>query len=154
MVLSSYVVMDRFSERLKRALLKFFMLDAFEFSEVIMQREVLENACIFAKQAHPKEFVALLGGKVVDKTLVISDLYYQEFVSSSHSASFSSFLPNAVNGVGTVHSHPSSNTQPSNADLHFFGKKGGVHFIVGYPYGEETISGYDSVGNPISFTIQ
>jgi proteasome lid subunit RPN8/RPN11 len=145
--------MERFSEKIKRALLKFFMLDAFEFSEIIMQEDVLENICMFAKQTHPKEFVAIIGGKVKEKKLIIDNLFYQEFVSSHHSASFSSFLPSAVHGVGTVHSHPSSNNKPSKADLFFFNKKAGVNFIIGYPYTKETMSCYDLNGNELIFSV-
>ncbi len=145
--------MDKFSERIKTALLKFFMIDAFEFSEVFMQSDVVDNICEFAKHAHPKEFVAVIGGVVKDKKLIVNELFYQEFVSSTHSASFQSFLPPAVTGVGTVHSHPSSHTRPSSADINFFNKKGMVHFIIGYPYEKENIVGYDSQGNEIAFTI-
>ena len=118
-----------------------------------MKQDVLENICIFAKQNHPNEFVAIIGGKVREKKLIIDELFYQEFVSSKHSASFSSFLPNAAHGVGTVHSHPSSNRTPSNADLFFFSKKGGVHFIIGYPYAYDTISCYDVSGNELVFSV-
>ena len=145
--------MDNFSEKLKRALLKFFMLDKFEFSEVLLKRDVLDNICEFARNNHPKEFVAIIGGLVKDNKLVINNLFYQEFVSSDHSASFSSFLPNAVNGVGTVHSHPSGYPVPSKADLFFFSKKGGVHFIIGYPYTKETLFCYAANGKRLSFNV-
>lgn len=145
--------MERFSDKVKNALTKFFMLDAFEFSEVVMQRDVLDNICDFARHTHPKEFVAVIGGVVKEKKLIINELFYQEFISSVNSASFSAFLPAAANGVGTVHSHPSSNTRPSDADLFFFNKKGVVHFIIGFPYTPETIHGYDFHGNEINFTI-
>ncbi len=146
--------MERFSEKIKQALYKFFMLDKFEFSEVIFERVVVENICEFAKNLHPKEFVAVIGGRVESKKLLITDVYYQPFVSSTHSASFSSFLPNAVQGVGTVHSHPSSNNHPSRNDLLFFSKKGMVHFIIGYPYNEENVAGYDFNGNEIKFRVE
>lgn len=145
--------MERFSEKIKHALLRFFMLDAFEFSEILMTNDVLENISAFARQNHPKEFVAIIGGKVKNKQLLIDDLFYQEYVSSNHSASFSSFLPKAVNGIGTVHSHPSSNARPSNADIFFFSKKGGVHFIIGYPYNKDTLHAYDIKGNELTFSI-
>ena len=102
---------------------------------------------------HPKEFVAVVEGKVENKELKITGLYYRTFTSSVNSASFSSFFGGQVNGIGTVHSHPSSNTRPSNADLLFFNKKGGVHFIIGYPYTGKNIAGYDYKGNEIVFRI-
>lgn len=145
--------MEKFSEKIKKALEKFFMLDAFEFSEIVMKEDVLKNICMFAKQNHPNEFVAIIGGKVQKKKLIIDELFYQEFVSSHHSASFSSFLPNAVQGIGTVHSHPSSNTTPSGADLFFFSKKGGVHFIIAYPYTANSLTCYDFNGNVLNFSI-
>jgi len=145
--------MEQFSEKLKKILLKFLMLDTPKFSKIILKKEVAENICEFAKQLHPKEFVAIIEGKVKDEQLRITDLYYQEFVSSYHSASFSNFLPSVASGIGTVHSHPSSNTKPSNADLFFFSKKGLIHFIIGFPYTEENIVCYDFNGNELVFSI-
>ena len=145
--------MERFSDKLKNFLFKLLMLETPKFSEIVMKKEVAQNICEFAKQLHPKEFVALIGGKIEDEQLRITDLYYQEFTSSYHSASFSSFLPSAVSGIGTVHSHPSSNTTPSDADLFFFSKKGLIHFIIGFPYAEKNIVCYDFNGNELLFSI-
>ena len=142
-----------FSTSIKQALQKLFSLTPPTFSEIVLHRDVAESMCDFAKTTHPKEFVAVISGKIRNNQLHISDLYYKEFLSSRSSASFSSFMPGAENGIGTVHSHPSGNNHPSSADLRFFNKKGFVHFIIGNPYTQATIACYDYHGNPLSFMI-
>ena len=140
-------------KKIKKFLYKFFMLDKFVFSEIFIEKDVIEDICDFAKSLHPKEFLAILGGEIKNKKLYVNKLYAQEFVSSKNSVFFSSFLPNSISEFGTVHSHPSSNNKPSTKDLLAFNKKGVVHFIIGYPYTEKNISGYDFNGNEIKFKI-
>jgi len=113
-----------------------------------------ETMCEFARQMHPKEFVALIDGKIESETLVVKELVYQQFNSSKSSASFTSFLLGPASGLGTVHSHPSSSTQASKTDLFMFSKNGLIHFIIGFPYTKETIVCYDKSGNKLEFEIR
>ncbi|MBR9703370.1 hypothetical protein GOV10_04995, partial [Candidatus Woesearchaeota archaeon] len=55
--------------------------------------------------------------------------------------------------VGTVHSHPSSSTRWSRADLRLFNKFGWVHAIIGRPYKAENMVFYDKNGNGFSWAL-
>ena len=61
-------------------------------------------------------------------------------------------LPMDFSIVGTVHSHPSGNINPSNVDInHFFGR---VLMIVGFPFAsEENVAVYDSKGEKLQFQV-
>ncbi len=146
--------MEKIGDSIKKAVLKFFMLDIPSFKKLVIKKEVIEDMMQFAKIKHPQEFIAIIDGKVKDNILTIDSIYYQSFVSSENSAVMNTFFPPATRGVGSVHSHPSSNTRPSRADLQFFGKRGIVHLIIGYPYEENSIAAYDLDGNRIDFEIR
>ena len=55
--------------------------------------------------------------------------------------------------VGSVHSHPSGVTLPSDEDLRMFSNTGPIHVIVGYPYNLENYSAYDRAGKPTEMKI-
>jgi proteasome lid subunit RPN8/RPN11 len=48
--------------------------------------------------------------------------------------------------VGSVHSHPSGVTLPSDADIHMFQNSGPIHLIVGYPFRLSDYSAYNQDG--------
>jgi proteasome lid subunit RPN8/RPN11 len=54
--------------------------------------------------------------------------------------------------VGTVHSHPSGNINPSHVDLnHFFGR---ILMIVGFPFSSaQKVAVYDSKGARVPFQV-
>ncbi len=145
--------MERIGDKFKRFLLRLFMLDIPSFSKLVIKRDVMDDIIQFAKNKHPEEFVAILEGSAADDVLTITGLYYQSFKSSERTAVMDTFLPPATRGIGSVHSHPSSNIRPSKADLRFFSKRGIVHFIIGYPYTENSIAAYDLDGNRLEFDV-
>ncbi len=145
--------MERIADRFKKFLLKLFMLETPSFSRIVVKKGVMEDIIQFARNKHPEEFIAILEGNVKDDVLTITGLYYQSFKSSERTAVMDTFLPPATRGIGSVHSHPSSNVRPSRADLRFFSKKGIVHFIIGYPYTENSMAAYDLDGNRLHFDI-
>jgi proteasome lid subunit RPN8/RPN11 len=55
-------------------------------------------------------------------------------------------MPN-MSLTGSVHSHPSSNTTPSGADLALFARTGSYHIIVGAPYTMGSWKCYDALGH-------
>lgn len=55
--------------------------------------------------------------------------------------------------VGSVHSHPSGFTIPSDADLHMFSNTGQIHIIVGYPYNLNNFTAYDRAGKEIELKV-
>ncbi|WP_236689068.1 Mov34/MPN/PAD-1 family protein [Acidiplasma aeolicum] len=62
-------------------------------------------------------------------------------------------IPIDFSYVGSVHSHPSGNTRPSDADLHMFSNTGQIHIIVGYPYDLKNYSAYNRAGTPVKLDI-
>jgi proteasome lid subunit RPN8/RPN11 len=62
-------------------------------------------------------------------------------------------MPLDFSYVGSVHSHPTGNTHPSDADLHMFSNTGPVHIIVGYPYNLNNFSAYNRNGDPLKLDI-
>jgi len=145
--------MENFSDKIKKALLKLFMLDTPKFSKLAISSGLADDISEFARGAHPKEFIALVNGKIKDSTLLLDTLYYQTYNATEQSAHIRAFLPSATRGLGSVHSHPSGSTRPSEADLRFYNKRGAVHLIIAYPYGKENIAAYDFNGNLLQFDI-
>ena len=121
---------------------------------VSIPRDLLDTILEGAKQLYPRESFLLLRGKKSKDVVCVSDLIVAPFaVHGKGFASFSShMLPMDFSIVGTVHSHPSGNTQPSHTDLnHMFGR---VVMIVGYPYeSEQNVAVYDSSGEKLGFAI-
>jgi proteasome lid subunit RPN8/RPN11 len=104
---------------------------------VSIPRSLLDAILAGAKQLYPRESFLLLRGKKSKAGITISDLLVAPF--AVHGRGFASYpthmLPIDFSIIGTVHSHPSGNTQASSVDLnHMFGR---VLMIVGYPYVDE-----------------
>ncbi|MCL5803879.1 MAG: Mov34/MPN/PAD-1 family protein [Candidatus Thermoplasmatota archaeon] len=55
--------------------------------------------------------------------------------------------------VGSVHSHPSGNTRPSDADISMFSNTGQIHIITGYPYRLTDFSAYNRKSEKIDLRI-
>ncbi len=55
--------------------------------------------------------------------------------------------------VGSVHSHPSGITLPSDEDKHMFSNSGAIHIIVGYPFELESFSAYDRASRPVEINV-
>ena len=121
---------------------------------VSIPRGLLDTVLEGAKQLYPRESFLLLRGKKSKDVVCVSDLIVAPFaVHGKGFASFSShMLPIDFSIVGTVHSHPSGNIQPSNTDLnHMFGR---VVMIVGYPYeSEQNVAIYDSNGEKLGLEV-
>lgn len=67
--------------------------------------------------------------------------------SSEQNAVIKLFMMPNIKAVGSIHSHPGPNRNPSKADLHMFSKIGNYHIIVGYPYNKQSWTCYDKEGN-------
>ena len=124
------------------------------FQEVHIDGEVVEEILQIAREAYPNEFVAMLQGKVKGGVLHIDGLLFLPGETSDQGAVMNVFMmPLVDEGIGSVHSHPGYNGNPSTADLHFFSKNGLFHMIVAQPYTEDSISAYNSFGERIGFKI-
>jgi uncharacterized protein YjbI with pentapeptide repeats len=106
--------------------------------------ETLNYILEASKSSHPEEF----GGVLQEKDGVITDvLLLPGTLSSNSRVSIKYFMMPNIRSVGIVHSHPSSNRNPSQADLQSFSNKGDCHIIVGFPYDIQSWTCYDREGN-------
>ncbi len=99
---------------------------------VQIPRNVLELMLHAARSAYPNEFGALIrgSGDTVKELLLLPGT-----LQTRRSAHFRlDMLPIDSKSIGVVHSHPSGGYKPSDADLIFFSKAGGVNIIMRYPY--------------------
>jgi len=117
----------------------------------LIKRNTLQMIMEASKDSYPREFGALLraeGNIIYEIALVpgtIQSERYTLFYMYNKPIDFSI--------VGSVHSHPSGVTLPSDEDLHMFSMTGSVHIIVGYPFNLENYSAYDRSGNRIQVDI-
>ncbi len=138
--------------KLNNLLGKLLGTSKFQFEEVHIEGEVIDEIINIAKESYPNEFVALLEGKIKEKVLTITSLIFLPGEVSDEGAVMQIFMqPLTTNSVGSVHSHPGYSANPSDADLHFFSKKGLFHMIIAEPYTRDSIRAYNSFGELIDF---
>ncbi len=119
-----------------------------------ISREVLEMAIAASRDSYPHEFIAMLGGKVSRSRVHVSELIFLPAVSGSVSAVLhTDMLPLGVRVLGTIHSHPSTNFNPSLQDLETFSKQGVVHVIIAYPYTMDSWRAYNSRGEVLKLEV-
>jgi proteasome lid subunit RPN8/RPN11 len=113
-------------------------------------RETLQFILEVCKSSAPREFAGMLSAKgdVITEVIVVPGTE-----SSEESAVMQLFMLPNIHTVGSVHSHPSGHTTPSDADLELFAKKGLVHMIVGAPYNLKSWKCYDKDGAPIELEV-
>lgn len=116
-----------------------------------IRRKTLRMILEASKDTYPKEFAAILRAEegVIEELLLLPGT-----ISGDVHAIFQlHMLPIDFSVVGTIHSHPSGNYDPSDADRQLFSHFGRVHIIVGYPYTERTWRAYDHYGEPRAMEI-
>src|SRR5664279_2547315 len=81
-----------------------------------------------SKSMAPEEFAGLLQEKngIITEVLILPGTE-----SSEQNAVIKLFMMPNIEAVGSIHSHPGPNHEPSQADLHMFSKTGNCHIIVG-----------------------
>ena len=104
---------------------------------VLVDEELLQAVFEGARRLYPREIVLLLRGEKKKSMVKISEVVVPPV--ATYGSGFANIplhmLPMDFSIVGTVHSHPSGNLTPSNADLnHVFGV---VLMIVGFPFADE-----------------
>jgi proteasome lid subunit RPN8/RPN11 len=121
---------------------------------VLMSAELLDSIFEGAKRLYPKETFLLLRGKKSKDTIHVSDLVVPPLAVYGRGFANLPFhmLPMDFSVVGTVHSHPSGNINPSSVDLnHFFGR---VLMIVGFPFvNVQNVAVYNSKGERVPFKV-
>ena len=124
------------------------------FTEVHVDHELIEEIMDIAKEAYPNEFSAMLQGKIENDVLKIEGLIFLPGAASESGAVMEIFMmPMLSDAVGSVHSHPGYNANPSGADLQFFAKRGYFHIIIAQPYNENSIHAYNGFGERVDYTI-
>ena len=79
---------------------------------------------------------------------VIKDVIFLPGTESSQvSAVLRLYMMPNLSIAGSVHSHPSINTNPSRADLALFARIGDYHIIVGAPYNMRSWRCYNANGH-------
>ncbi|MDI9623715.1 MAG: Mov34/MPN/PAD-1 family protein [Methanothermobacter sp.] len=125
-----------------------------KIKRVQVDLKVIDNIIETARNVHPREFAAFLEGKIENESLHVTGLIFLPGEFSNEGAVMRTFmLPPFTSPIGSVHSHPTPNNNPSKEDLYFFAKNGFFHIIIAYPYQEESIASYDRFGNRIEFEI-
>lgn len=107
-------------------------------------RDALKFVLEVSASSHPNEFAGML----YETDQVITDVDVPITQSSNVNAVMDLFmLPVNIHIVGSVHSHPSGELQPSDADIQMFMQNGDYHIIVGYPYEITSWACYDRIGD-------
>jgi proteasome lid subunit RPN8/RPN11 len=100
-----------------------------------------------SKSSYPKEFGGLLRVDDQMKDTIVELVLLPGTISGDSHAIFRMHMkPIDFSIIGTVHSHPSPNVQPSQADLQLFQKSGKIHIITGQPYSFSSWAAYDRTG--------
>ncbi|NJE84543.1 metalloprotease [Thermococcus sp. CX2] len=118
---------------------------------VKIRRELLEYLLELAREFYPNEFAGFLRERdgIFEEVLIAPAGHF-----GRNSAFFNTWmLPYDETIKGTVHSHPSPNPWPSQADLEFFSKFGGVHLIIAYPFTEESVRAYKNDGTRLRLEV-
>jgi proteasome lid subunit RPN8/RPN11 len=121
---------------------------------VSVSAELLDSIFEGAKRLYPKETFLLLRGKKSKNIIRVLELVVPPLATYGRGFANLPFhmLPMDFSVVGTVHSHPSGNINPSSVDLnHFFGR---VLMIVGFPFASaQNVAVYDSNGESLQLQI-
>jgi proteasome lid subunit RPN8/RPN11 len=121
---------------------------------VSMSAELLDSIFEGARRLYPKETFLLLRGKKRNGEIRVTDLVVPPLAVYGYGFANLPFhmLPMDFSVVGTVHSHPSGNINPSDVDInHFFGR---ILMIVGYPFIDvRNVAVYDSEGERVPFKV-
>ena len=116
-----------------------------------IRRKTLQMILEASRDTYPKEFAAILRA---EEGVITELLLLPGTVSGDVHAVFQlHMLPIDFSVVGTIHSHPSGNFQPSDADLRLFSHFGRIHIIAGRPYTMESWQAYDHYGNPLALDV-
>jgi len=121
---------------------------------VSVSAELLDSIFEGAKRLYPKETFLLLRGKKSKNSIRVTDLVVPPLAVYGYGFANLPFhmLPMDFSVVGTVHSHPSGNINPSSVDLnHFFGR---ILMIVGFPFASaQNVAVYGSKGEKLPLQI-
>lgn len=104
---------------------------------VSIDRELMSMILEGARNLYPRESMLILRGKKGKGTVRVTDVLVPPL--ANYGRGYTTFqlyrLPMDFSIVGTMHSHPSGNANPSNVDLNHF--MGSILMIAAYPFADE-----------------
>jgi proteasome lid subunit RPN8/RPN11 len=119
-----------------------------------IKRKCLDLILECARSNYPNEFGGLLRADTSDKHIISEIVILPGTISGDSHAIFKlHMLPIDFTIVGTVHSHPSLSSHPSDADVLLFRKFGRVHIVAAYPFITSSWKSYDHNGKEIDMEI-
>jgi proteasome lid subunit RPN8/RPN11 len=133
----------------------------FRSSEILgIAEDALQFALQASEDAHPNEYMGQLRGTDARKlgleqegTVITDVLLAPGTKTNPVSAEFKpTYMPNDLDSVGSIHSHPNGVLRPSDADLATF-TSGRVHIIVGAPYRRGDWRAFDTDGEPTELEV-
>jgi len=117
---------------------------------VKIKRATIEGLMEASRNTYPNEFFALIGSKhrnsIIDDVIIVPAVY-----GKTHAIIKTSLIPIDFSIMGSIHSHPGRNNNPSRADIHSFPAFGSIHFIISYPFTSESTRSFDVKGNEIKW---
>lgn len=116
-----------------------------------IKKQVIESITMAAKTVYPKEFISMLGKnekEEINELVILPAVYGKNFSSMR-----TDLIPFDSKIVGTIHSHPSPNNNPSSADLKVFSALGKIHLIICWPFNLDNIKAFDSKGKETELEI-
>ena len=116
-----------------------------------IRRRTLRMILEASKDTYPKEFGALL--KAENGVIYEIAILPGTVNGDRHTIFYMYNKPIDFSIVGSVHSHPSGVTLPSDEDKHMFSNSGDIHIIVGYPYEIDHFAAYNRKSEPIPLKV-
>lgn len=121
---------------------------------VVISEDLLKAVFEGARRLHPRETILLLRGNKNNDLIEISDLVVPPL--ATYGWGFANvplhLLPIDFSIIGTAHSHPSGDLNPSTSDLNHF--LGDILMIVGFPFSDErNIAVYNRSGEKLTLQI-
>ncbi|MDH3364410.1 MAG: Mov34/MPN/PAD-1 family protein [Thermoplasmata archaeon] len=116
-----------------------------------IRRRTLKMIMEASKSSFPSEFAAFLRAEegVIKELMLLPGTVS----GNSHAIFRMSMLPIDFTVVGTIHSHPSDTSLPSDADLDLFRRYGWVHIITHAPYEMDCWTSYSGRGDIIELKV-
>jgi len=116
-----------------------------------IKEQVIESITLAAKSVYPDEFISMLRRNKENEIteLVIFPAVYGKNFSSIRT----DLIPFDKSIVGTIHSHPSNNNNPSQGDLKVFSALGEIHLIICWPFNLDNLKGFDRKGKETEIEV-